>query len=130
LDYISGRAVCFSSEKANETTLAKNGIENAQAIVGRPNPSVYSAELSEFIFDARVKLMRFFRPDRMYLSTTDFIQHKHAPGTPVANQFYAMIDRHWKELDDRVPLALTADHGMNAKFDRAGARCALSAIPV
>ncbi len=67
-------------KKANETTLAENGIENAQSMVGRPIPSVYSAELSEFIFDAGVKLMHSFRPDLMYLSTTDYIQHKHAPG--------------------------------------------------
>ena len=121
LDYTSGRAICFSSEKANETTLAENGIENAQSMVGRPIPSVYSAELSEFIFDAGVKLMHSFRPDLMYLSTTDYIQHKHAPGTPVANQFYAMMDRYWEELHAQgAALALTADHGMNAKSNQAG----------
>ena len=121
LDYTSGRAICFSSEKANETTLAENGIEKAQSMVGRPIPSVYSAELSEFIFDAGVKLMHSFRPDLMYLSTTDYIQHKHAPGTPVANQFYAMMDRYWEELHAQgAALALTADHGMNAKFNQAG----------
>ena len=121
LDYTSRRAICFSSEKANETTLAENGIENAQSMVGRPIPSVYSAELSEFIFDAGVKLMHSFRPDLMYLSTTDYIQHKHAPGTPVANQFYAMMDRYWEELHAQgAALALTADHGMNAKFNQAG----------
>ena len=121
LDYTSGRAICFSSEKANETTLAENGIENAQSMVGRPIPSVYSAELSEFIFDAGIKLMHSFRPDLMYLSTTDYIQHKHAPGTPVANQFYAMMDRYWEELHAQgAALALTADHGMNAKFNQAG----------
>ena len=121
LDYTSGRAICFSSEKANEATLAENGIENAQSMVGRPIPSVYSAELSELIFDAGVKLMHSFRPDLMYLSTTDYIQHKHAPGTPVANQFYAMMDRYWEELHAQgAALALTADHGMNAKFNQAG----------
>ena len=121
LDYTSGRAICFSSEKANETTLAENGIENAQSLVDRPIPIVYSAELSEFIFDAGVKLMHSFRPDLMYLSTTDYIQHKHAPGTPVANQFYAMMDRYWEKLHAQgAALALTADHGMNAKFNQAG----------
>ena len=121
LDYTSGRAICFSSEKANETTLTENGIENAQSLVYRPIPSVYSAELSEFIFDAGAKLMQSFRPDLMYLSTTDYIQHKHAPGTPVANQFYAMMDRYWEKLHAQgAALALTADHGMNAKFNQAG----------
>lgn len=121
LDFASGRAICFSSEKANETTMAENGIDNAQAMVGRPIPDVYSAELSEFIFDAGVKLMERHKPDIMYLSTTDYIQHKHAPGTPVANDFYAMMDSYWAKLDALgATLALTADHGMNAKFGRHG----------
>ena len=122
LDFSSGRAICFSSEKADQTTLAENGIDNAQALVGRDIPSVYSAELSEFIFAAGVKLMASLRPDLMYLSTTDYIQHKHAPGTPVANQFYAMMDGYWQQLHEQgAALALTADHGMNAKTNDAGA---------
>lgn len=121
LDCSSGRAICFSSEKSDQTTLAENGIDNAQAMVGRPVPSVYSAELSEFIFDAGVKLMKSFRPDLMYLSTTDYIQHKHAPGTPVADAFYAMMDGYFAQLDaEGATLVLTADHGMNAKHDTAG----------
>ena len=121
LDFTSGRAVCFSSEKANETTMAEHGIDNAHAMVGRNIPDVYSAELSEFIFDAGVKLMESMRPDITYLSTTDYIQHKHAPGTPVANQFYAMMDTYWAQLDAQgAVLGLTADHGMNAKFNDVG----------
>lgn len=122
LDFSTGRAISFSSEKADETTLAENGIDNAQAFVGRDIPDVYSADLSEFIFDAGVKLMEAHRPDIMYLSTTDYIQHKHAPGTPVANAFYAMMDGYWSQLDAMgATLALTADHGMNAKFGDDGA---------
>lgn len=121
LDYSSGRAMCFSSEKADETSIAEHGIENAQALVGRPIPSVYSAELSEFIFDAGVKLMERDRPDLMYLSTTDYIQHKHAPGSPVANDFYAMMDGYWAQLDAMgVTIALTADHGMADMHDASG----------
>jgi len=121
IDYGSGRAVCFSSEKADATTAAEHGIDNAQAMVGRDIPDVYSAELSEFVFDAGVKLMGDRRPDIMYLSTTDYIQHKHAPGTPVANRFYAMMDGYWAQLDAAgATLGLTADHGMNAKFGEDG----------
>ena len=121
LDFSGGRAICFSSEKSDQTTVAKNGIDNAQAMVGRPVPSVYSAELSEFIFDAGVKLMASFRPDIMYLSTTDYIQHKHAPGTPVADAFYAMMDRYLVQLDALgATIVLTADHGMNAKHNDEG----------
>ena len=85
-------------------------------------PSVYSADLSEFVFAAGVKLMERDRPDIMYLSTTDYIQHKHAPGTPVANDFYRMMDGYWASLDAAgATIVLTADHGMNHKHDAAGA---------
>jgi phosphonoacetate hydrolase len=108
--------VCFSSEKAAEATLAGNGIENVVELVGMPVPSVYSAELSEFVFAAGVKLLETRRPDLMYLSTTDYVQHKFAPGTAGANAFYAMMDRYLARLDALgAVVALTADHGMNAK---------------
>jgi phosphonoacetate hydrolase len=110
------RGICFSSEKAAEATLQENGIEKAPQLVGMPVPSVYSAELSEFVFAAGVKLMERDRPDIMYLSTTDYVQHKAAPGTPAANVFYAMMDRYLARLDAAgAAVALTADHGMNAK---------------
>jgi len=110
------KGICFSSEKADQTTLAVNGIEDVLALVGQPLPSVYSADLSEFVFAAGVKLMQKFKPDVMYLSTTDYIQHKHAPGTPGANAFYAMMDGYLGQLDAMgCVIALTADHGMNAK---------------
>ena len=110
--------VCFSSEKADEATLEENGIEGVVELVGMQVPSVCSAELSEFIFAAGVKIMRRDRPNIMYLSTTDYIQHKHAPGSPVANNFYAMMDSYWAQLDALgCTVALTADHGMNAKHD-------------
>lgn len=98
---------CFSAEKADAATVA---------LVGMPVPSVYSAELSQFVFAAGVKLMERDRPDLMYLSTTDYVQHKAAPGTPAANAFYAMMDKYLARLDALgCTIALTADHGMNAK---------------
>ena len=110
------KGICFSSEKAAEATLAENGIENVVEMVGMPVPSVYSAELSEFVFAAGVKLLERQRPDLMYLSTTDYIQHKFAPGTEGANRFYAMIDKYLAKMDAMgATIALTADHGMNAK---------------
>jgi phosphonoacetate hydrolase len=116
-----GKACSFSSEKADKVTIKENGIEDVLALVGKPVPSVYSAELSEFVFAAGVKLMERDRPDVMYLSTTDYIQHKHAPGTPVANAFYAMMDRYLAQLDAMgCIIGLTADHGMNAKHDAQG----------
>ena len=112
--------ICFSSEKADTVTEAENGISGVVELVGMALPDVYSAELSEFVFAAGLKLMQDAgqrgRPDLMYLSTTDYIQHKHAPGTAGANAFYAMMDRYLGQLDDLgCVIALTADHGMNAK---------------
>ena len=116
-----GTAVCFSSERAAETTRAEHGLDDAASWLGRPVPSVYSAELSEFVFAAGVKLMETRRPDLVYLSTTDYVQHKHAPGTPDANAFYRMMDGYLGRLDALgATVAMTADHGMNGKTDAAG----------
>jgi phosphonoacetate hydrolase len=115
------RGVCFSSEHADRTTAAEHGLDDALGLVGLPLPSVYSAELSEFVFAAGVKLMESRRPDVMYLSTTDYVQHKHAPGAAEANAFYQMMDRYLAKLDALgATVAVTADHGMNAKTDGAG----------
>ncbi|MBC7602514.1 MAG: phosphonoacetate hydrolase [Ramlibacter sp.] len=110
------KGICFSSEKSNDVSMEENGIDDVLSIVGMPVPDVYSAELSEFVFAAGVKLMKRERPDVMYLSTTDYVQHKHAPGTAGANAFYSMMDGYLSQLDDMgCVIALTADHGMNAK---------------
>jgi phosphonoacetate hydrolase len=110
------RGICFSAEKADQATLAEHGIDAVLQLVGMPVPSVYSAELSEFVFAAGVKLMQTRHPDIMYLSTTDYVQHKHAPGSVDANSFYRMMDRYLGELEHfGCAIALTADHGMNPK---------------
>ena len=121
LELAAGKACSFSSEKSDKATLAENGIDKVNALVGMAVPDVYSAGLSEFVFAAGVKLMERDRPEIMYLSTTDYIQHKHAPGTPVANDFYAMMDGYMAKLDAMgCTIVLTADHGMNAKFGKDG----------
>jgi phosphonoacetate hydrolase len=121
LTYDDGRAICFSAEKSDTATKAGNGIENASAWLGRPVPEVYSADLSEFVFAAGVKLLEEFRPDVMYLTTTDFVQHKYAPGVPQANAFYAMFDRYLAELDAiGAAIVVTADHGMKPKHKADG----------
>ena len=122
LDPAAGDAIAFSAEKADQTTRAQNGLDDALAFVGLPPPSVYSAALSQFVFAAGVKLIAAFRPDLMYLSTTDYVQHKAAPGSAAANAFYAMVDAHVGELDRAgAVVALTADHGMNDKHLPSGA---------
>lgn len=115
------QGICFSSEKAHQATQQEHGITGVPELVGMPVPDVYSAELSEFVFAAGVQLVKKHRPDVMYLSTTDYVQHKHAPGTEGANAFYAMMDRYLGQLDALgCVIALTADHGMNAKVGMDG----------
>jgi phosphonoacetate hydrolase len=110
------KGICFSAERADETSLEGNGVEAVPDLVGMEVPAVYSAELSEFVFAAGVKLMERYRPDILYLSTTDYVQHKAAPGTPTANAFCAMMDRYLRRVDELgATIAITADHGMNAK---------------
>ncbi len=116
------KGICFSSEKADQVSMEENGIEDVLALVGKPVPSVYSADLSEFVFAAGVKLMERNRPDLMYLSTTDYVQHKAAPGSEAANDFYKMMDGYLRQLDELgASIILTADHGMNDKHDASGA---------
>jgi phosphonoacetate hydrolase len=110
--------ICFSAEKADTVTREENGIDEVLALVGLPLPDVYSARLSEFVFAAGVRLAQTRKLDLMYLSTTDYIQHKWAPGTEGANAFYAMMDGYLAKLDALGwVIGLTADHGMNAKHD-------------
>jgi phosphonoacetate hydrolase len=110
------RGICFSAEKAGDVTRAEHGITDVLSLVGLPVPDVYSAALSEFVFAAGVRLMQTQRPDVMYLSTTDYVQHKHAPGSDAANAFYRMMDGYLATLDALgCTIVVTADHGMNAK---------------
>ena len=121
LNFDEDRAICFSSEKADVATKVDNGIHNASEWLGRPVPEVYSAELSEFVFAAGVKILKEWSPDVMYLSTTDYIQHKFAPHQQGAKDFYAMTDKYVGELDAMgVALVVTADHGMKPKHDANG----------
>jgi len=116
-----GSAICFSSEKADKATLQDNGITDLLAFVGKPLPEVYSAHLSEFVFAAGVKLLKRDRPELMYLSTTDYVQHKFAPGSEGANSFYKMMDGYVGALDDLgCVLIIVADHGMKDKHKADG----------
>ena len=100
LSFEDDRAICFSSERADQATKAANGIDDASAWLGRPVPPVYSGELSEFVFAAGVKLLTEWSPDVMYLSTTDYIQHKFAPEEQGALDFHSMVDRYLGQLDE------------------------------
>ncbi len=114
--------VSLSSELANRCTLEENGIENVLELVGAQQPGMYSMELSLFVLDAGIKLLEMERRDLMYLSLTDYVQHKYAPSEPEARRFYQELDRRFGRLAELgATVALTADHGMNDKSNARGA---------
>lgn len=120
LDVSQGH-VCFSAEKASACTMVDNGIQNVLPWLGQPQPAMYSMELSLLVLQAGLKLLQHDQPDLMFLSLTDYIQHKHAPGDPVANAFYSRVDALLGELERAgAVVAVTADHGMNDKSDAHG----------
>jgi phosphonoacetate hydrolase len=119
---VSRGNVSFSSEFASRCTAAENGIENVLELVGMPQPGMYSMELSLFVLEAGIRLLEGKdRPDLLYLSLTDWVQHKYAPHEPEAKRFYQALDRRFGRLAELgADVALTADHGMNDKSDAAG----------
>ena len=109
-------AICFSAEKTADCTHAQHGIENVCQLIGRRQPDVYSAELSLFVLEAGLAILEQRKPDLMYLSLSDYVQHKHVPRSVEANAFYAALDLLCGRFAASGTLvALTADHGMRAK---------------
>ncbi|KJS17032.1 MAG: phosphonoacetate hydrolase [Hoeflea sp. BRH_c9] len=116
LKFDDDRAKCFSAEKSDSSTVAEHGQDAASTWLGMKQPEVYSADLSEFVFAAGVKLLAEWKPDVMYLTTTDYVQHKYAPEQPEAQSFYKMFDKYLTELDAMgAAIVVTADHGMKPK---------------
>jgi len=120
LDVSKGN-ISFSSEFASKVTMPENGIEDVIRLTGMPQPDMYSMELSLFVLEAGIKLLERERPDLMFLSLTDWVQHKYAPEESEAKRFYREIDARFGRLAELgATVALTADHGMNDKSDAEG----------
>jgi phosphonoacetate hydrolase len=118
---VSRGNVSFSSEHADQCTLAENGIEQVLELVGQPLPDMYSMALSLFVLDAGIKLLELAARDLMYLSLTDYVQHKCAPHEEEARRFYEALDQRFGRLEALgAVVALTADHGMSDKSDANG----------
>jgi phosphonoacetate hydrolase len=113
--------IAFSAEKADRCTKPISGIDNCLTYVGKSLPSEYSADLSLFVLEAGIRILRREKPDLMYLSLSDYIQHKYAPGSKEATAFYVGIDQAVGQLLSLgATVALTADHGMNDKSNPDG----------
>lgn len=120
LDVSKGH-VSMSAEFVEKCTMAENGIENALQWLGMDKPGMYSMELSLFVLEAGIKLLKERRPDLLYLSLTDWVQHKWAPEEDGARIFYKKLDDCFGRLAALdATVALTADHGMSDKSNAAG----------
>ena len=112
--------IAVSSEKADEVSAEVNGIDNVESFAG-PKPSIYSGEASLYALRVGVELLAAGRADFLYLSLTDYMQHKYAPEAPESREFYRGIDVEvGRLLDLGAIVGITADHGMNAKCNAAG----------
>jgi phosphonoacetate hydrolase len=113
--------IAFSSEKAGQAAMQSHGIADVEQIVGRPTPPIYSADASLYVLWAGVALIEQHQADFLYLSTTDFMQHKFGAASRESLDFYSAIDRELgRLLQLGAILGVTADHGMNAKQKQDG----------
>jgi len=110
------RGIAFSSEHADRATEAGNGISDVEAMVGRTRPDQYSADLSLFVLEAGLHLLKSGQADLLYLSLSDYVQHGWAPGEPEADAFNRQVDQLIGEMTEAGALVgFVADHGMNDK---------------
>lgn len=118
---IAQGGIAFSSEKAAHAQANTHGIGDVEKLIGEPTPQIYSGAASIYVLKAGVALLKEKRADFLYLSTTDYIQHKAAADEPTALEFYAEIDTQIGKLEALgAVIGLTADHGMNAKQNADG----------
>lgn len=110
-------AISVSSERAHECTRETSGLADPIGLAGyKAKPDIYSADASVFVLSLGASIVRNRLANLLYLSTTDFIQHRYAPDEPVALDFYARLDEQIGELDRLgAVIGITADHGMNSK---------------
>ncbi|MDP0491867.1 MAG: phosphonoacetate hydrolase [Verrucomicrobiota bacterium JB023] len=118
---VEAGGIAFSAEKAGDATLANDNIEKVEELVGYPTPPIYSADASLFVFRAGAALLEKGLADFLYLSTTDYLQHKFAPDAPEMLAFHEAFDQALgRILACGASVVITADHGMNAKNNADG----------
>jgi phosphonoacetate hydrolase len=117
----AGARVTVVTAKDKLRRLLGYGVSGTCVSIEATGVEVYSAALSEHALVEGARLLASAPPDLMYLSTSDYVQHKHAPADAEANRFYGAVDRTLAEIDRLgATLVITADHGMRAKTDTAG----------
>ncbi len=104
----NGTTVSVSSEQPPDWVV--NG-------VGSP-PDIYSLEVNRWVLDAGLFILSQQEFDLVYLTTTDYAMHSHAPNEPESARHISLLDEGIGKLVDAFPEAqilITADHGMSSK---------------
>ena len=113
----AGRHV--SIEKLDDKSLPGMDLSAVIRDVYEPMCSISALQLGVSLIQRNIAASSASSPAHIYyFSTTDYVQHKAAPGHPLANAFYAGLDGilgQLAELPVPVRFAFTADHGMSAK---------------
>jgi phosphonoacetate hydrolase len=112
----TGGVPSISAERAHELELSELGIDDLCQLVGRQNPGVYDWDLSAYALELAMAIHRVAPRDLIYVSLTDYVQHKQAAGGDMADRFFCRFDELLGDyLSEGFVVGITADHGMNAK---------------
>jgi len=112
----SGQVPSISAERAHELSLPAFNLGDIPAVVGRPNPAIYDWDLSHYAMELGLAVHRRVGLDLLYVSLTDYVQHKQPPGGELADLFFSRFDELLGEyIRAGFQIGITADHGMNAK---------------
>jgi phosphonoacetate hydrolase len=112
----AGGVPAISAERAHEQTVPGLDGDTGAAALGVRNPNIYDPGLSAYALDLALLLAERLAARLVYCSLTDYVQHKAAPGEPLADEFFRGLDeRFGRALDAGWVVGMVADHGMNAK---------------
>jgi len=112
----AGNVPSISAERAHDVSLPAFDIADLQALVGRAHPGIYDWDLSHYAMEIGLAVHRRVGLDLLYVSLTDYVQHKEPPGGEMADCFFRRFDELLADyLGEGFLIGITADHGMNAK---------------
>jgi len=112
----AGNVPSMSAERAHDVGLPAFDIVDVQPLVGRPHPGIYDWDLSHYAMEIGLAVHRRVGLDLLYVSLTDYVQHKEPPGGEMADCFFRRFDELLAEyVREGFLIGITADHGMNAK---------------
>ncbi len=125
----AGWSTALVTAKEKLTKLLRRGLDHCvdmkshpeayRAAAGAP-PEIFSLEINLWVFRMAREVALHVAPDFLYVATTDYPQHKLGPDEPAMQAYLEASDEALGRLLDVYDLsdtvvALTADHGMNAK---------------